>query len=78
MIEGARVAVARAWPGSNERICILTKSPEDFSWSGRTGIWKTLRDIMEEQSRQGGWGQIGKPLSFRMRCSTLFAQQWEA
>lgn len=68
----------RAWPDGDESVCILTKSLEDFPWSGRTGMWKTLRDIVEEQSRQGGWGQIGRPLNFRMRCPTLFAQQWEA
>lgn len=43
MTKGAKVGMARVWPGHDESICILAKCPEDFSWPGRTGVQGALR-----------------------------------
>ena len=53
-MEGARVAVARAWPGCGESICILAKSP---GISPVLGGLVYREHIVEEQSRQGGGGR---------------------
>lgn len=65
--------MARAWPGHDESICVLVKSPEDSSWLRRTGVEGTLRAIVEGQPGEGGWDQIGRLLNFTVRCLPSFA-----